>query len=445
MRIDRLALADSKVPRYTSYPTAAQFTPAVGAIETADWLAAVDPDRPISLYVHIPFCRQLCWYCGCNTSVTRRTAPIARYLATLRREVEMVARLLPGRMQVSHLHFGGGTPSILGAEDFRGLAALLREHFAFRPEAEVAIELDPRGLDATRIAALAGSGVTRVSLGIQDLDPDVQSAINRIQPLDLVSRQVAALRDAGLGRISMDLIYGLPRQTTDTIRRTVEAVAGLVPDRVSLFGYAHVPWMKSHQRLLEPAGLPGAAARLALCDAATAALGDAGYESVGIDHFARPDDDLARAARVGRMRRNFQGYTTDDAACLIGFGASAIGSFAQGLVQNATRTDDWSAAIDGGRLSTSRGVRVDATDRRRARIIERLMCDFAVDLAQDIARDPAIRDILGGIEDLARLGIARVDGTRLAVPSDARPFARIVAARFDRYLAPAATRHAAAV
>ena len=445
MRSEMLSLAEAKVPRYTSYPTAAQFTSAVGPDHVAGWLRAHAPDAPLSLYVHLPFCRQLCWYCGCNTTVTRRSAPIDRYLATLGREIDLVAGLLREAPPVAHLHFGGGTPSVLEPAALLGLVAQLRARFALLPDAEIALEVDPRGLDDARIEAIAQAGATRISLGIQDLDPDVQTAINRVQPLDLVTAKVDSLRRSGLARIAMDLIYGLPRQTAETISRTARAVAALAPDRVSLFGYAHVPWMKPHQRLLEPSGLPGAAQRLELRDAASEALVTAGYQRIGIDHFALQDDALAQAARLGRLRRNFQGYTTDYAGTLIGFGASAIGSFAEGHAQNAARTDAWSAAIDAGRLATCRGIRTDDSDRRRGGIIERLMCGFEADLAADIAEEPGLADILDGLADLQRGGLVTRTGAQIRIPPEAHPFVRLVAARFDAYLATAGSRHAAAV
>jgi oxygen-independent coproporphyrinogen-3 oxidase len=260
-----------------------------------------------------------------------------------------------------------------------------------------------------------------------------------------VTAKVDSLRRSGLARIAMDLIYGLPRQTAETISRTARAVAALAPDRVSLFGYAHVPWMKPHQRLLEPSGLPGAAQRLELRDAASEALVTAGYQRIGIDHFALQDDALAQVARLGRLRRNFQGYTTDYAGTLIGFGASAIGSFAEGHAQNAARTDAWSAAIDAGRLATCRGIRTDDSDRRRGGIIERLMCGFEADLAADIAEEPGLADILDGLADLQRGRLVTRIGTHIRIPPEAHPFVRLVAARFDAYLAAAGSRHAAAV
>ena len=345
MQLDRLALAGSRVPRYTSYPTAAQFDDGVGPADVARWLGELDPREPASLYLHVPFCRRLCLYCGCNTAITARQAPLDRYVEALLREIDLVASRIPGRLAISHLHFGGGTPTILEPGALGAVMDALRARFEVLPRAEVATEIDPRGLDDARIRMLAATGFTRVSLGVQDLDPGVQAAIDRIQPRDLVARAVDRLRAAGLARISMDLIYGLPRQDEGTIARSAEAVAEMGPDRVALFGYAHVPWMKPHQRLLEPAGLPGASQRLALCDAATGVLLASGYDAIGIDHFALPGDELARAAREGTMRRNFQGYTTDAAAALLGLGASAIGSFGQGHAQNATRVDAWGAAI----------------------------------------------------------------------------------------------------
>lgn len=445
MSFDRLALAGSRVPRYTSYPTAAQFTAEIGPAEARRWLAGIDPAQRISLYLHIPFCRQLCWYCGCNTSVTSRDLPIDRYLETLHRELALVTAELPAGPSVSHLHFGGGTPTIVSAASFTHLMAALRARFDLLADAEIAVEIDPRGFDDARADALVASGVNRVSLGIQDLDAQVQAAINRVQPLELVAETVARLRARGVNRISMDLIYGLPHQTAATITRTVADVARLGPDRISLFGYAHVPWMKSHQRLLEPAGLPDAAARLALSDAATAALNEAGYVSIGIDHFARAEDSLAQAAKSGRMHRNFQGYTTDDATVLIALGASAISSFADGFTQNATRIDDWHEAIARGELATARGVRIHADDRRRGRIIERLMCSFAADLSDDVAADPALAADLERLGPLVAAGLVEREGARLSIPEAARPFARIVAANFDAYLKEASSRHAAAV
>ncbi len=445
MILDRLALAESRVPRYTSYPTAAQFSARVGSLQTKAWVAGVDLARSASLYVHVPFCRQLCWYCGCNTTVVSRDAPIRRYLEHLHREIALVRAHLPGRLPIAHLHFGGGTPTILDADSFTALMSAIRAAFELSRDAEIAVEIDPRGLDEARIAALADAGVNRVSLGIQDLDPRVQEAINREQPRALVQEAVRRLRAAGLSRISMDLIYGLPLQTAATLTRTVNDVAAMGPDRVSLFGYAHVPWMKPHQRLLEPPGLPNTAERLALSDVATAALLAAGYEAIGIDHFARPDDDLAVAARDAALHRNFQGYTTDDAPVLIGLGASAISTFAEGYAQNFTRTDEWAAAIARGELATARGVEIDTDDRRRGAIIERLMCGFRADLAADVAADPALLEDLARLAPLEVAGLVVRDGTRLVIPADARPFARIVAATFDVHLRTAATRHSAAV
>lgn len=445
MVIDRVSLAESKVPRYTSYPTAAQFGPGIGRRDVLGWMSRLDVAAPVSVYIHVPFCRKLCWYCGCHTSIVSRDAPIAAYHAVLLRELDLVAAALPGRLPVSHLHFGGGTPTILAPTQLDALMARLRQVFDFRPDAEIAIEIDPRGLDEARVEALARAGVTRASLGVQDLDPAVQAAINRIQPLERVATCVAMLRRSGITRLSTDLIYGLPRQSEETLRRTVRDVAALEPDRVSLFGYAHVPWMKSHQRLLEPSGLPEGRARLSLCDAATDALLDAGYEPIGIDHFARPHDDLAAAARAGTLHRNFQGYTTDRAETLLGLGASAISTYPEGFAQNAARLDDWRESIERGDLAIVRGVRLTDNDRRRAAIIEQLMCNFTVDLTADIDADPAIAEDLDRTRPLVEAGLAARDGKRLTVVPEGRPFARIVAAAFDRHLSRDKPRHAAAV
>ena len=308
-------------------------------------------------------------------------------------------------------------------------------------------ELDPRYVTPELARTLAAVGVTRASLGVQEFAPDIQSAIGRVQPFAVVERAVRVLREFGIGRINLDLMYGLPHQTVDDIRTTVDLAASLQPQRVAYFGYAHVPWFKPHQRLIDEAALPGATERLDQAEAARAALVACGYEAIGLDHFARPDDPLAVAARCGRLRRNFQGYTTDDAVALIGFGASAIGRFPQGFVQNATDAGGYARAIASGRLATVRGLAFSAEDRARGRIIERLMCDFFVDL-DSVGADEIATGFAAEREELAPLeakGLVRIDGNRIAVTRAGRPFVRLAAAAFDAYLAKSPTRHSVAV
>src|SRR5262245_5867470 len=440
------ALAELKAPRYTSYPTAPHFSPATTAQDYAAWLSVLPPAARLSLYLHVPYCVHLCHYCGCHTKAVRQRDPVDAYADRLAEEFALVGSLAAAR-RVGHLHWGGGTPSLLGTERILDLVAKLGDAFELAADCEHVFELDPRYVTPELARTLAGVGVTRASLGVQEFAPDIQSAIGRVQPFAVVDRAVRVLREFGIGRINLDLMYGLPRQTVDDIRTTVDLAASLRPQRVAYFGYAHVPWFKPHQRLIDEAALPGATERLDQAEAARAALVACGYEAIGLDHFARPDDPLAVAARCGRLRRNFQGYTTDDAVALIGFGASAIGRFPHGFVQNATDAGGYARAIASGRLATVRGLAFSAEDRARGRIIERLMCDFFVDL-DSVGADEIATGFAAEREELAPLeakGLVRIDGNRIAVTRAGRPFVRLAAAAFDAYLANSPTRHSVAV
>ena len=302
------------MPRYTSYPTAPHFTEAVGASTYARWLAAVSPEASLSLYLHVPFCRSLCWFCGCQTAVVNRPEPVAAYARLLVDKIAMVARAIGGKRRVARIHWGGGTPTLVGAGDMRAIMEAVHDAFEVMPDVDMAVEIDPRQFSSGLAETLAALGINRASLGVQDIDPDVQQAIGRNQPLAATVAAAEALRANGVQRLAVDLIVGLPRQTVDGVRRTVEEVDDAVsPSRVAVFSYAHVPWMKPHQRLIDDAALPDARGRLGLARAAADALTDRGLAAIGFDHFARPDDALAAAAASGRLRRNFQGYT-DDAA-----------------------------------------------------------------------------------------------------------------------------------
>jgi oxygen-independent coproporphyrinogen III oxidase len=449
---ETLALAEAKVPRYTSYPTAPHFSPTVGDAKLRRWLASIDDTHEVSIYAHVPFCKQLCWYCGCNTSIAAKYEPVHRYLGTLIREIAQTRRIVGRNLRVGHLHLGGGTPNALSAADFATLANALRAAFRFDGETRFEVELDPRTLDAAMVAALKAAGVTRVNLGIQDFDGRVQRAINRVQPFELVAEKLVALREAGIARIGMDLLYGLPHQTEESLRATIDQVAELGAQRVALFGYAHVPWMKPHQKLLEPEGLPDAHARWALAEAAQTRLAARGYVRVGIDHFAYPDDAMARAQREGNLRRNFQGYTTDTSDTLIGFGPSAISAFAEGYAQNHPRLDSWRQAVESGEVPVARGCALDDEDRLRRAVIERLMCDLEVDLDR-LCRSYATRGDatahfaaeLARLERLAEDGLVRIEGAVLRVPEAARAFVRVVASAFDEYLEPGHAKHSVAV
>jgi oxygen-independent coproporphyrinogen III oxidase len=436
--------AERAVPRYTSYPTAPHFTGAVGPETYAAWLAALPANASLSLYLHVPFCKELCHYCGCHTKATRRDEPVAAYAERLRDEIELLAAVLPGR-RVTHLHWGGGTPSILGGRRLREITTLLRSRFNFADVREHAIELDPRHVTQELVDALAGIGVNRASLGVQDLSYHVQRSIGRVQPFEVVARSARMLRDAGIGKINCDLMYGLPRQSLYDVEATVRSVAALRPQRIAIFGYAHGPWFKKNQRLINAAELPEAGERLAQAEIAHRTLISLGYEPIGLDHFALPDDELAVAARAGRLHRNFQGYTVDDADALLGLGASAIGRLPQGYVQNAPDVAGYGRCVQSGQFATVKGLELSGDDRTRAAIIERLMCDLAVDIADVAEGSVPFAEELERLMPIEAEGLVQIDGPRIRVTEKGRPFVRLVAAAFDRHLQDGRGRHARAV
>lgn len=440
---------DLRVPRYTSYPTAPHFSAAVDGRRYRTWLAEIDPRQPLSLYFHIPFCDSMCWFCGCYTKIVQQYQPILDYLETLRQEIALIANALPGRFTARHLHWGGGSPTMLKAEDWLRLVEALRAAFDIAAEAELAVEVDPRDTTEAYVAALAQAGVNRVSIGVQDFDATVQAAVNRLQPFSTVERVTQWLRRHGIGRLNLDLMYGLPYQTVARVAAMAERAVALAPSRVALFGYAHVPWMKSHQKLIDESALPGVEERLQQYRAAADVLIARGYHAIGLDHFALPGDPLAGAAAAGRLRRNFQGYTTDEAQVLIGFGASAIGSLPQGYVQNAAPLKAYRIAVAEGALPTARGIALDAEDRLRRSVIDSLMCALSVDLdavcrAHGVAADRFALE-MERLKPLAADGLITLDGARIGVTEEGRPFVRLAAAVFDAYLETGAARHSRAV
>ena len=437
-----LALAERNVPRYTSYPSAPHFNAAVTPDTYRAWLDLLPQGAAVSLYIHVPFCTELCHYCGCNTRAVRRRGPVDAYAEQLMAEIAMLESLNGARL--THLHWGGGTPSILGPRWFETIVAQLASQFDLSTLKEHAIELDPRRLDRPLIAALKAIGVNRASLGVQDASTHVQQAIGRIQPFEDTERAAGWLREAGIANLNLDLMYGLPTQSVADVARTAELACSLAPQRLALFGYAHVPWFKTHQRLIDTAALPGASERLEQAAVAAEVFASFGYEAVGLDHFALPDDELAIAAREGRLHRNFQGYTTDDADALIGVGASSIGRLPQGFVQNAPDTAGYARSIAAGRFATVKGLALTDDDRLRAAIIERLMCDLALDLDR-FGGPEAFTSEVRELQDLAAQGLVTIDGARVAVTTAGRPYVRIVAAVFDSYLAAAQKRHSVAV
>lgn len=443
-----LAKYSAPVPRYTSYPTAPQFVSGGGPALSKEMLAGLSPFEPISLYIHIPYCDRLCWFCGCHTKQTLQYAPIAKYIASLVEELRLVGERV-GRQPLAQLHFGGGSPSILRPAEFERLAEALAATFTLDAETEISVEIDPSDCTGAQFSGFQRIGMTRASIGVQDFDPAVQKAINRPQSFADTRRVVDALRRIGVSSLNIDALYGLPLQTVDKLTRTIDQVVRLRPDRVALFGYAHVPWLKKHQRLIDERSLPGSLERFKQAAAAETALLEAGYEKIGIDHFALPGDSLAIAAKTGRLRRNFQGYTTDQCETLIGLGASAIGRFEGGYVQNIVATGQYQAAIAAGDTAADKGYRLTGDDRMRGYFIERLMCDFAVDFATLSARFGNAADpLIGEAQALAAGdadGLCAATAERFFIPEAARPFTRIVAARFDAYLQAKNFRYSKAV
>ena len=450
MRLDLASrYGDDRLPRYTSYPTAPHFNQAVGEVDYRQWLRSLSSRRPASIYVHVPFCRSMCWYCGCHTSVTKRDDPIAIYASGLRAEAHLAAETVGQRLPVSHVHFGGGTPTIMTPEAFVDLIGALRYSFFVLPNAEIAVEIDPRTLTEPMTEALGISGVNRASLGVQSFDPAVQRVINRLQSFEQTAQCVERLRKAGVSRLNFDLLYGLPLQTVESCLDTVAKCIDLRPDRFSVFGYAHVPSFKKHQRKIDASALPGSIERHLQSKAIANALVEAGYVRIGFDHFALPNDQLAMAKLEGRLRRNFQGYTDDDAETLIGLGASAIGRMPHGFVQNVVTTRDYLTRIAEDRFATTKGYAFTTDDRFRADIIERVMCDMTVDLSE-IARSHG-RDPQTAVVDRSRLdsliadGVVTVENGRIALRDGAEFLVRSVASAFDAHFARSVATHSRAV
>ena len=449
MQNSLLAKYSGAVPRYTSYPTAPHFHEGVDCGKYAQWLQAITADERISLYLHIPYCDRLCWFCACHTKHTLKYEPISIYLEALKKEIAAVGAMVSRDAAVTAVHFGGGSPTMVRPDDMIDLMNVLRSAFRFADDVEISVEMDPNDLDEPRYDALAAIGMTRASLGVQDFHPEVQKAINRIQTFEQTKSVVEAVRARGVHSVNCDILYGLPHQTEATVAETVRDILSLAPDRIALFGYAHVPWMKKHQTMISEEVLPGLEERFAQMSLAASLLVDAGYEPVGIDHFALPRDRMAIAAREGRLRRNFQGYTDDAAEALIGLGASSIGQFPQGYVQNMPATGEYQRMADAGGLAAVRGVEVSDDDRLRRRVIEEIMCRFTfsfTDLRAEFGN--AVDAIVAEARAFAQSnqdGICLIEGDRFVITEAGRPFARTIAAVFDGYLSSGKGRHSIAV
>jgi oxygen-independent coproporphyrinogen-3 oxidase len=435
-QLTRLGLFDARVPRYTSYPTAPHFSDSVGPAQFAEWIEAIPAGSSISLYMHVPFCRTLCWFCACRTQGTQSDDPVRAYAEVLLAELKMLKeRLAPG-VTLSRLHWGGGTPTLMPPDMIRRVAAAVYEAVPMGEGAEFSVEIDPNEIDDARMDALAESGLNRASIGVQDFDPEIQKVIGREQSYEVTAGAVAMIRARGVASLNADILYGLPHQTEARISESVNKLLSLRPDRVALYGYAHVPWMARRQVMIPTDHLPTPQERLQLFETARRLFVAAGYDEIGIDHFALPTDGLARALKAGQLKRNFQGYTDDQAPVLVGLGASSISRFPQGFAQNAPATSAHTQAIRAARFSTVRGHVFTPEDLLRARLIEAIMCDFRID-AEEILRSfsitparlaemfAATKAVFGEMVEVSPAG--------LFIPEPARPLTRMIARSFDAY------------
>lgn len=432
---------DINGPRYTSYPTADRMQPAFGADDYARALRlrGERPGEPVSVYVHVPFCETVCYYCGCNKIVTKHHERAAPYLDAVAREMQLTHDLLGARLPVSQIHWGGGTPTFLSDDEATRLMDLIREHFDVLPDAEISIEVDPRKVGAARVAHLAKLGFNRMSVGVQDFAPEVQKAVNRIQSLEETREVIEAARANGFASVSLDLIYGLPKQDVATFAETLDQVIALSPDRIALYSYAHLPHVFKPQRRIHAEELPSPDVKLGLLGQAIDRLEQAGYVYIGMDHFAKPDDELARAQREGELHRNFQGYSTQANIDLLAFGVSGISNVGDCYAQNAKTMDEYVAALEVGHLPTIRGVTLGSIDHLRRSAIQHLMCDFHLDLralADEFGVDPetTFRPDLDRLRGLEEAGLVERDGWSLRVTPRGRLLVRVVAMQFDAYL-----------
>jgi oxygen-independent coproporphyrinogen III oxidase len=446
-QLSRLGLFDARVPRYTSYPTAPQFGGGVTTAEFINWIEAVPAGSEISLYLHVPFCRRLCWFCACRTQGTVSDDPVRAYAKVLKAEIALLrAHLAPG-VRLSRLHWGGGTPTMLAPELITDLAATIFDVVPMGPGAEFSVEIDPMEVDAPRLDALAAAGMNRASIGVQDFDPEIQATIGREQPYETTVAVAEMIRARGVASLNADILYGLPHQTDARIADSVQKLLALSPDRVALYGYAHVPWMSRRQQMIPSDAIPTPQERLGLFETARTLFVADGYDEIGIDHFARPTDGMAKAAKAGTLRRNFQGYTDDTSPVLIGLGASSISRFPQGYAQNASATAVHTKAIRAGLFSTHRGHVFSGEDKLRGRLIEALMCDFRINRAEilrdyDVSAD-RLQTLLSDAAN-AFPGMVALDDTGLSIPPEGRPLTRMVARMFDAYDQSKA-KHSAAV
>ena len=435
-QLAKLGLFDAKVPRYTSYPTAPHFSTNIGPTDFSGWIQAIPEGSAISLYIHVPFCRRLCWFCACRTQGTQSDSPVAAYLEVLKAELSMLEAVLPEGVSLSRLHWGGGTPTLMTAPMITELAKAIADVAPFAADYEFSVEIDPCEVDDVQLDALAAAGMNRASIGVQDFDEEIQKTIGRPQGFEVTRAAVEGIRKRGVKSLNADILFGLPHQTNAKITDTVQKLLSFSPDRVALYGYAHVPWMAKRQQMIPSDALPTPQERLELFDEARKLFLWDGFSEIGIDHFALPSDSMAKAQAAGTLRRNFQGYTDDPSGVLVGVGASSISRFPQGYAQNHAATGAHTAAIREGKFSTHRGHAFSEEDKLRGRIIEALMCDFEVN-RQEILDGYAVsaKRLDGLFSDAVAAfpGMLKPTEAGLFIPEAARPLTRMIARHFDAY------------
>ncbi len=437
---------NNPVPRYTSFPPATQFVQDDLQSNYIDLLSGLSPSDPVSLYVHIPFCHELCLFCGCHTKIVSNYSPIESYLKLLLAEITMVSKTINHKLPVNLIHFGGGSPNYLKPKDFKSIIDCFVECFDINDNTQIDVESDPRYLDEAIIDCFAEVGVTRVSLGVQDFNEGVQKVINRIQPFDMVEKCVSNLRAKGINQINFDLMVGLPNQTVTSVSETAKMAASLLPSRLAVFPYAHVPWMKKHQKLLEKYPMAEGQERFLMNEAVDEILKESGYKKIGTDHYSFESDPIYKAQESKQLRRNFQGYTTDLSAAIIGFGLSSISSFEDAYIQNTTDPILYKNSIKGDKFPMQRSCFLSNEDQELRALIEELMCHFEVDLTRymgaiEKSYDVIKKKLLLLMDD----GLIILDGTFLQITDIGKPFTRVVAACFDPYFEQQEGRHAKAI
>jgi len=440
--VDLIRKYDKPGPRYTSYPTAPQFS---GAFTHTDFLNEIIKTNQggsladLSLYFHLPFCDSLCYFCGCNMIVTHNRDRIRRYLKYLKKEIDHIRNLIADDRKTTQLHWGGGTPTHLSPDEISDLIAYIRQRFDVVPGAEVSCEIDPRELTKDHLAALRSGGFNRISMGVQDVNAKVQKAVNRIQPERLTRRVAGWVRDSGFESLNIDLIYGLPFQTAPDFKKTLDTIIDIYPDRIALFNFAYVPWMKKHQKLIHLEDLPSPEEKLSILKMSMEKLTDAGYMFIGMDHFAKPDDELAVALKAKKLYRNFQGYSTNAGADLYAMGITSISQFGKIYAQNTKTEKEYFSALDKGILPTAKGCRLTSDDVLRRHVISRLMCDFELDfkVIEDefhIDFESYFRWGLGNLKEMKDDGLIKIANKKLSVTETGRLLIRNIAMNFDGYL-----------